>query len=182
MTYLALLRGINVGGTNKISMPELKKVLEDDGFHNVSTFLNTGNVIFSADDQTAEALSRQLEKIIQQKFQLTIPVLIRTFPELEMVVQAIPESWSNDQKMKCDVMFLWPDADSADILTSLPASQEFEEVLYVPGAVIWKIDREFVTKSKISKIVGTKLYKQMTVRNCNTARKLLKKMKAETKS
>ncbi len=93
---------------------------------------------------------------------------------MEKLVKAIPTSWVNNNEMKCDVMFLWRDIDNKDILEKLPFDTTIEDVRYVPGAVLWRIDRDKVTKSKMFKIIGTKLHQHMTVRNPNTVTKLLR--------
>jgi uncharacterized protein (DUF1697 family) len=80
--------------------------------------------------------------------------------------------------MRCDVMFLWEGFDRKDILTELKIKPEIEDVVYVPGAVIWRIDRSNVTKSRLFKNIGTDLYKGMTIRNSNTVRKLAEMMES----
>jgi uncharacterized protein (DUF1697 family) len=89
-------------------------------------------------------------------------VLIRDLPAIKRVTKALPDTWTNDANMKCDVMFLWEGFDRKD----------------VPGAIIWRVDRSNQTKSGMIKIVGTDLYKGMTIRNCNTVRKLAEMMEA----
>ena len=83
-----------------------------------------------------------------------------------------PTDWSNDESAKCDVMFLAEEIDSPDILARLTIKPDIDEVRYVPGAVLWRVERPKATRSGMLKLVGTELYAQMTVRNCNTARKL----------
>ncbi len=78
--------------------------------------------------------------------------------------------------MKCDIMFLWEHMDKPNILKQLTIKPEIEEVKYVSGAILWRVDRTSVTKSGMMKLVGTELYRHMTIRNCNTTRKLLELM------
>ena len=80
--------------------------------------------------------------------------------------------------MKADVMFLWSAIDTPDIIESLPITDGIDTVIYAPGALLWSIPRNLQTKSKMVKLVGTKLYTQITVRNVNTVRKLAMKIKA----
>jgi uncharacterized protein (DUF1697 family) len=176
MQYVALLRGINVGGNNRVDMRQLKTCFEHLGLSNVKTYINSGNVIFSDTTYTSAQLVSKLEKEIEQEFGLVVKVLIRDLPNLNKVVQALPDHWVNDDTNKCDVMFLWKNIDSPKILDELPIKKEFEEVKYVPGAVLWCIERKNINKSRMLKIVGTKIYKEMTVRNCNTVRKLVSLM------
>ena len=148
MRYVALLRGVNVGGTGMVKMAELRRVFESAGMASVSTYINSGNVIFTSDMRDPRRLTVLLEEAMQRHFGFEVGLLLRDAFQLRAVVEAIPAHWTNDQSMRCDVFFLWP-------------------------AVVWRVDRENLTKSGMLKLMGTPLYKKMTVRNCNTARKLL---------
>ena len=176
MVYVALLRGINVGGNNKIEMARLKSVFEGLGFQNVRTYINSGNVIFDSDLRDVLKLVVQIEAAIEKNFKLPIKVVVRDLPTILSTVDAIPETWVNDSHMKCDVMFLWQDADSEAVLDRLVIKPDIDDVKYVPGAIIWRVDKPLVTRSGMMKMAGTQLYKQMTIRNVNTARKLAKLM------
>jgi uncharacterized protein (DUF1697 family) len=171
-TYVALLRGINVGGNNKIEMAKLKQTFERLGFLDVKTFIASGNVIFRADSADQAALAQKTEAAITADFGLSIGVLLCDLKKMRNLVQEIPSAWQNDKTMRCDVMFLWPEVDNERVLEQLPFNSAIEDVKYFPGAVVWRIDRENVARSRMSKIIGTKVYRQMTARNVNTTRKL----------
>lgn len=179
MIYVALLRGINVGGKNKVDMKALKAVFEDVGMQSVTTYINSGNVVFSSRARNRKTLAAKLEEATADHFGIAIKVLVRDLGQMRSTVGAIDPGWVNDREtMKCDVMFLWNEADTPDTVDDLTIKPGIDEVLYVPGAVIWKVDAANVTKSGLMKLAGTPLYKQMTVRNCNTARKVLALMEA----
>lgn len=177
MIYVALLRGINVGGNNKVDMKELKKVFEEAGMSSVKTYINSGNIIFTDADQRKAELSVILEAAILAHFNLAIKVLVYGFDDFQRIAASIPAGWSNDKDMKSDVWFLWEEADKAPVLEELTIKPEIDEVKYVPGAVLWSVGKEHVTRSGMSKVVGTRLYKLVTVRNVNTVRKLLELMR-----
>lgn len=181
MVYIALLRGINVGGNNKIDMKLLKKAFEQVGMKSVITYINTGNIIFTDNVHSKTEISHILEEAIHKNFGLQIKVLVRSIDDFKKVMHALPESWTNDQQMKCDVMFLWDDVDDESVLDQLVIKPEIDTVNYVSGAIIWSVDRNNVNKSGMQKIIGTKLYKQMTVRNINTTRKIYELMLASEK-
>lgn len=164
---LALLRGINVGGNNKIDMARLRTVFTELGCERVRTYINTGNVLYAGSPGRDH-----IEAAITTTFGLRIPVLVRDRPAIGSICDELPAEWVNDQAMKCDVMFLWDDIDDPSVLDRLPVREDIDEVRYVPGAVIWKVDRDVLTRSGMTKLVGTALYRSMTVRNCNTVRKL----------
>ncbi|HEX5671228.1 MAG TPA: DUF1697 domain-containing protein, partial [Acidimicrobiia bacterium] len=171
-----LLRGINVGGKNKVAMPRLKETFEAVGLTDVTTYINSGNVIFKEARRKPATIVLALEKAIEKDFGFPIRVLIRDLPAVKKVIRALPEAWTNDQKMKCDVMFLWKEVDRKDIVKDLTVKPEIEDLVYVPGALIWRVDRPAITRSGMLKMVGTDLYKAMTIRNCNTVRKLAELM------
>lgn len=178
MVYVALLRGINVGGKNKVEMKQLKAVFEEAGMTSVRTYINSGNVIFSSTMRVRARVEDLVEEAIAQRFGFKIDVLVRDIKSMRRVVEAMPGHWTNDKATKCDVMFLWDDVNRSSIVKQVQFKPEIEDVRYVPGAVIWRADRENVTRSGYMKLVGTPLYKRMTIRNCNTTRKLLELMEA----
>lgn len=175
MKYVALLRGINVGGKNKIDMKQLVVAMSEAGFDEVSTYINSGNIFFRADDPEIK-LTKKLEQLIHNKFGLDIKVLLRNKENIEEVVRSMPTNWVNDNNMKCDVMFLWDKYNNESVLAQLRVKPGIDEVKYVHGALLWKVDRENVTKSGMMKIVGTELYRNMTIRNCNTVRKIKERL------
>ena len=178
MVYVALLRGINVGGKNKVDMKRLKGVFEEAGMTSVRTYINSGNVIFSSTIRARARLVGLLEKAVASRFGFKIDVVVRDIKSMRAVVDAMPSHWTNDKTMKCDVMFLWDEVARPSILKQLQFKPEMEDVRYASGALIWRVDRQNVTRSGMMKLVGTPLYKRMTIRNCNTARKLLQLMEA----
>jgi len=178
MVYVALLRGINVGGKNKVDMRQLKATVEEVGLTEVSTYINSGNVVFKSSSRNRAELVARLEAAIKESFGFPVSVLLRDRAAMQKVAKALPNGWTNDDVMRCDVLFLWRDFDRASIIDDLPIRPEIEDVFYVPGAVIWRVDRVNQMKSRLSRVVGTPLYKGMTIRNCNTVRKLVEMMEA----
>lgn len=172
MKYVALLRGINVGGKNIVSMQQLRAAVEQAGMKNVSTYINSGNVLFEDSGHTVTELKEIIEKTIESTFSIPVTVMIRSQKDIQAITKTLPDTWVNDDTMKCDVIFLGSDIDSSDVLEKISVREGVDTVKYVPGALLWAIDRKNVTKSHLTKLVGTSVYKQMTVRNSNTLRKL----------
>lgn len=172
MMYVALLRGINVGGKNKVDMKKLKLAFEDAGMSSVVTYINSGNIVFADHIHLKEQLAPMLEKAIYRHFGLQINVLIYSVGEFQEITEAIPKNWSNDSQMKSDVLFLWQDVDGESVLDGLPTKPEIDSVSYVPGAILWSVDRDQAAKSGMVKIVGSSLYRRVTIRNVNTVRKI----------
>lgn len=169
MRYVALLRGINVGGNRKIEMKRLKQTFEDLGYKNVSTYINSGNVIFESEDDV-KTIRTTVESELKNKFNDNFPTLVKSVNDLKNIVKNIPKNWKNNDEQRTDVAYLFEEIDDEKTLEELPIKKNFIEVKYIKGAIIWNIKRENVTKSHLNKIIGHKLYKFMTMRNVNTAR------------
>lgn len=172
--YVALLRGINVGGNHKVEMQKLKTVFEKLGFADVSTYINSGNVLFGS---RAIPKALDIEKVLQKTFGFSIPVVLRDAASIAKVAKAIPAGWDNNPEVKTDVLFLWDEFNKKSSLGLLAPHPEADELKYVDGAIIWKINRKLHTKSGVRNFIGTPLYKHMTARNVNTVRKLVQLMK-----
>jgi uncharacterized protein (DUF1697 family) len=172
MRYVALLRGINVGGKAKVDMKKLRKTFARRGFEDVVTYINSGNVVFSAGRVGRTVLGARIEGAITEDVGFPVAVTLRTGKELATLLDAVPASWVNGTSMKCDVYFLWPEIDRPSVVDQLPHDPAIEDVRYVKGAVIRRVDRADAARSPMTKIVGTDLYRQLTARNINTVRKL----------
>ena len=172
MTYVALLRGINVGGNNTISMARLKVAFEELGFGAVRTYINSGNILFDTDDADESELVGRIEEAIFAIFALRIPVVLRSRPQLEAVVRATPKEWTNDTSMRTEVMFLWDEVDRDAVLDEIMFNVDVDRLVYVPGAVVWNVLRSDIAQSKLRNLIGTRVYKLMTGRNITTVRKL----------
>lgn len=172
MRSVALLRGINVGGNHKVDMKKLKAAFEAMGFTGVKTYINSGNVIFEHKKQTPRTLAENIQPFLKKIFGFEINVVVCEESVLKHIAESIPSSWENNEHAKTDVMFLWEGINNKSILEKLKIHTDVDRVTYVPGALIWNIHRKDFSKSGMSKIVGTLLYKQMTIRNVNTTKKL----------
>lgn len=171
MIYVALLRGINVGGNNKVEMKKLKATFERLGFTNVVTYINSGNIIFEESTKAKNTIVAEIERTIKQDFQLEIKVLIRDLENIEAICRELPASWVKNEVMRTDVMFLWEEFDTPDVVALLPVNPA-DNVKYSSGAVLWNVAGKDYSKSGMAKLMGTALYKNMTVRNVNTVRKI----------
>lgn len=139
MKYVALLRGVNVGGNGKVPMVQLKQVFEQTGMERVSTYINSGNVIFVS-QLSIDQLVPMLEAALQTAFGFYIKVLVRSHRSMQAIIKAIPSDWANNAIMKCDVMFLDGSVDNANIVRQLTPNLTVDHLLYVPGAMLWSVD------------------------------------------
>ena len=173
MDYIALLRGINVGNSVKINMKELKMLFEQCGFLNVSTYINSGNVIFKSNDKK-NSITENIEKALHITTGNEVKILVKTKTEMIKIANTIPDDWQNNNDQKTDVAYLFESIDNENIIDELPIKKEYIQLIYVKGALIWNVRREDYNKSYLNKIISHKVYKDMTVRNVNTARYLAK--------
>jgi len=175
--FVALLRGVNVGGNNMISMKSLKESFEVMGFINVSTYINSGNIIFQSKEDDPRKLEKKIEQMLSSDYQLESKVVLRSLPEMEKLVKTLPQNWGDNSDWRFNVIFLRHSIDSEKILDELPANSDIEEVLYRPGTLLWSVQASEANRSKFVKLSSRKNFKDMTVRNLNTTRKLYDLMK-----
>ena len=172
MTYVAFLRGVNVGGKGIVSMAAIKDAVAALGLSDVRTYINSGNVIFSTGASNAQKLTGRIEKALEEHTGMAVKLLVMDHKTLKKMVDAIPPSWVDDKTMRTYVLLLWRELDDRTILDRLPIKPGVDELRYVPGAVIWRVDRENVGRSQMNRLVGTPQYKKITIRSANTMRKL----------
>jgi len=175
-SYVALLRGINVGGNAVVSMKDLKTCFERLGLQDVRTYINSGNIIFNDSRSDMPRLTRVIESGIKAHCKMDIRVVIKSQKDLAAICRKMPRDWVTDKVMRTDVMFLWDEVDTPEMIAAIPVNPQVDRLLHVKGALIWNITREDYGKSKVPKMLGSRFYKNMTARNANTTRKLLELM------
>lgn len=168
--FAVLLRGVNVGG-RKVSMSELKSVVEKQGFGNVSTLLQSGNVILSS-DLPAVKIEPLLEKVIGEKFGYVARVFVYPMKTLQAIVKHYP--FGNDPNFQHYVIFL--KAIDPHDLANMPHDRSLEALEPGKGVVYWKVRKGYTIKSTFSKqLVKTAYKNRHTVRNINTLNKMIVK-------
>jgi uncharacterized protein (DUF1697 family) len=179
-TYLILLRGINVGGKNIVSMAALKKRLEDLGFSNVSSYIASGNVLL-ASDKHANEIKNLIETDLVKSFKLDselIKVLVLTRKQLQAIIDKRPKGFGDQpDKYYSDAIFLM-DIDTAQAMPVFNPREGVDKIWPGDGVVYSQRLGALRVKSRLSKIVGTPQYKSMTIRSWNTTTKLLKLLEA----
>jgi uncharacterized protein (DUF1697 family) len=175
--FVALLRGVNVGGNNIISMRALKESFEKSGFTQVATYINSGNVIFTTKELDARKLEKKVEQILSKDFQLDSKVVVRSVSEMAKLVESLPESWTGDSRYRYNVMFLRHTIDSEKILEELAAKSGAEQFEYRQGALLWSAEVSELARTSMQKLSSRKVFQDMTVRNLNTTKKLYELMK-----
>jgi uncharacterized protein (DUF1697 family) len=178
--FVALLRGINVGGNNLIRMSSLKTSFERIGFTDVTTYINSGNIIFRAKDGDARKLEQKIERMLEREYKLGCKVLVRSFAEMAALVKSLPKKWNGDECWKYNVIFLRHSIDSKSVLDTLNAKAEIEEVIYRRGTLLWATKVSDAKQSVWVRLPSKKIFQEMTVRNLNTTKKIYELMKEQS--
>ncbi|MCB5950466.1 DUF1697 domain-containing protein [Enterococcus sp. BWT-B8] len=172
--YIALLRGINVGGKNKISMPVLRTVFEELGFSDVVTYINSGNVVFSSVIQDEVELIKKCEEVILERFKLTIPVAVISADDLAEAMENAPEWWNTDKESVHYTIFVLSPIRVEEIYAGAgEVNPEFEQVGHHGNVIFWSAPLKTYSKAKWSKIARSSVNSHVTIRNANTVNKLL---------
>lgn len=175
--YIALLRGINISGKNKISMAELKTGFAEAGYTAVSTYLNSGNVAFDSDAEDKGSISENIMAMIKDRFELDIPVLVILQEELAYILANAPKWWESDDKDIYDnLIFMFPSVDYDRLYSALGEPKaEYERVYNYKNAVFWSFVRKDYRKTNWwAKTAREAVGSEITIRTASTVRKLLK--------
>ena len=170
--YIALLRGVNVGGKNKIAMAELKQGFEALDFADVRTHLNSGNVAFSGEEGE---LSARIQAMIREHFGLDIPVLVVARDWLEDVLRDAPEWWNRgDKEIYDNLILVLPPTTAGDVAEKLgEPTADLEQVCVREGAIFWSFDRKNYAKCNWwKKSASPGIGECITIRTANTVKKL----------
>ncbi len=171
--YIALLRGINVGGNNTIAMPVLKALFEQEGFSHVKTYINSGNVIFTSDLTSVSELRMRCESFIEQILGLQIIVNIVDAGSFKEALKHSPSWWDTNPASRHNAIFVIPPATADDIIASIGETKpEYEQVSAYGSLIFWSVPIQNFSKTRWSKLVANKAYSSITIRNANTTKKL----------
>lgn len=171
--YVALLRGINVGGKNKVAMADLRKEFEHLGCRNVSTYIQSGNVLFESDAARAE-LERDVEKVLERHLESAPVVVVRTHRQMQGVVAKAPDGFgAQPTTFHSDCIFLKDPLTPAKAMRVVSLRDGVDEAWTGTGVLYFARLSAERTKSRMGKIVGTEEYRSMTIRSWQTTTKLL---------
>lgn len=180
-THVVLLRGVNVGGKNKMPMAGLKKCLEELGFSNVTTYIASGNVILES-DKGADEIKARIEKALPESFELDdefIRVLVLTRDQFKAVIVNKPDGFGDQpEKYHSDAIFLMG-IDSAQAMPVFKPREGVDKVWPGDGVVYSQRLSSQRTRSRLNRIMESPEYKFMTIRSWSTTTKLWKMLNEE---
>ena len=176
-TYLSLLRGINVGGKNIIRMADLLDCFEAEGFRDVVTYIQSGNVIFRAPSSGLKALTNRIEKMLAAAFDYEASVVMRSRKQMRAVVADAPEDFgAKPDVYRYDVIFLKAPLTAATAIENVPARPGVDEAWAGSGVLYFSRRIDLASRSYLSRLASMPVYQRVTVRNWNTTTRLLELM------
>ncbi len=171
-TYVALLRGVNVGGKNKLPMRDLAAMFEEAGCREVRTYIQSGNVIFEASSAAAGRTPERISAAIRERFGYNIPVVVRSAAEMAAVVVGNPFVERGCETKALHVGFL-AESVGAERLATLDPNRSPPDEFHVRGREIFLYCPNGVARTKLSNVwFDSRLGTTSTMRNWNTVRKL----------
>ena len=174
--YMALLRGINISGKNKVVMAELKKEFESLKFEDVKTYLNSGNVIFSSREENSEKITKQIEEMLKKNYDFKIPVFVIEQEKLKDILEHAPTWWGSDDKAIYDnLIFIIPPLSFKEVFEEIgDAKEDLEKIQNYNDVIFWSFSRKDYQKTNWwSQTAKTNVSKKLTIRTANTVRKIV---------
>jgi uncharacterized protein (DUF1697 family) len=178
-TYLALLRGINVGGNNIIPMARLVESFTGLGHVNVKTLIASGNVVFQATKTDLRKLEQTIEQRLTADFAYDAKVVVKSHAEMAAIIDGLPKGWQRPSAAhRYYVIFLRHGVDRPGLVDELEPKAGVEVLTYRPGVLFWQAKISALTRSNVARLTQRKIYADVTIRNLNTTKKLAALMAA----
>ena len=172
--YLALLRGINVGGKNIIKMSDLKECFKDLGFADIFTYIQSGNIIFRTNENNKILLIDQIEKALTTRFNYDSKIVLLTHQQVRTIVKTAPPEFGKLPAMfKYDVIFLRNGLSPNDIINRIKIKENVDAVFVGNVTIYFSRLISRLTQSKLKNVITLPEYQNMTIRNWNTTKEIL---------
>lgn len=180
--FLALLRGINVGGSNIIKMADLKKCFESLGFSDVITYIQSGNIIFNCRTEDKNKIMSSIEKGLSKRFSYDAKAVVVSYNDLKYVVKNAPNDFGKDSsKFRYDVIFLKEPLTARAAMKSVTVKEGVDNAYEGKKVLYFRRLIAKASQSYLSRIISLPIYKSMTIRNWNTTTKILSLMENAVK-
>jgi uncharacterized protein (DUF1697 family) len=177
--YVALLRGINVGGANVIPMTALRASFEALGLLDVTSFIQSGNVLFRSKPADASALASRIERALSKEFGYTATVVLRSHAQMKTVVRRAPDGFGASPHLyRYDVVFVKEPLVPRTVVTTISTREGVDTAEAGSSVIYFSRLIARASQSHLTKLVSMPVYKQLTIRNWNTTTKLLTLMDA----
>jgi uncharacterized protein (DUF1697 family) len=171
--YVALLRGINVGGRNKVAMPALRAAFEDRGYRTVRTYIQSGNVLFDS-NSPPKSLEGEIEGMLESRFGFPLVVVVRSHDQLRNVVDRAPEGFGESpETYHYDAVFLKAPLTGEQVMRIVELRDGVDQAWPGRGVLYFRRLSAALARSRMSRIITTPEYQRMTIRSWSTTTKLL---------
>jgi uncharacterized protein (DUF1697 family) len=171
--YVALLRGINVGGKNLIGMPALKARFEAQGHTDVVSYIQSGNILFSSNEPAAVLVAR-IEADLSKAFGYDASLVLRSKRHMHGVVNRAPDGFGTRPALyRYDVLFLKPPLSAPEVMELVAIRDGIDQAFAGNGVIYFSRLIRRATQSYLNRLVSMPIYKRMTIRNWNTTTRLL---------
>ena len=175
MEYVALLRGINVGGKNKVVMSELREQIAAEGFGHVRTYINSGNLLFEAEgDAPRENVAQAVEDLLARHYDFPIRLALLTAQDYLAELHSLPDWWHGEVARR-DALFYTRGLDRDHVRERIEAMELGDEAVYFgEHAVFWgKFDeKRFLKTAYHKRLLREDFYRQVTIRSGSTVEKI----------
>jgi uncharacterized protein (DUF1697 family) len=180
--FVALLRGVNVGGKNLIKMTDVKACFEDHGFGDVTTYIQSGNVLFGSSETNVTELTRRIERMLSGTFDhYAATVVLRSQRQMRAIVDGAPRGFGQQPSAyRYDVIFLKAPLTSKTFMKSVTTREGVDEAHAGQGVLYFSRLTSRATQSYLGRIISLPMYQELTIRNWNTTGKLLALLDATT--
>ena len=177
--YVALLRGINVGGKNPIRMADLRACFERHGFEDVTTYIQSGNVLFTSSGSGTARLTERIERMLTASFDYEASVVVRSRAQMRAIVDGAPEGFGADPgRYRSDVVFLKPPLTSKAAIEQVSTRDGVDRAWAGTGVLYFERLAARASQSRLTKLVSMPIYQSMTIRNWATTTELLRLLSA----
>lgn len=171
--FVALLRGINVGGRNPVPMADLRQAFESAGHREVSTYIQSGNVLFESESPRA-SLEDELEEMLERRLGMDLVVVVRSLRQMRSIVRSAPAGFGDEPgRFHSDVIFLKSPLTPKGAMRVVDLREGVDQVWPGTGVLYFARLSERRVQSKMGRIAGTPEYKLMTIRSWSTTTRLL---------
>jgi uncharacterized protein (DUF1697 family) len=182
VTYVALLRGVNVGGKNPVAMPALADCLAAEGLRGVLTYLQTGNAVFRARRQPEGDLALHIERALAARLDVRTRIVVRSLPQMKRVLATAPAEWRRDSTLRRNIAFLTHGVTAAEALEQVELKEGVDAAAAGDGVLYLATVMQAVTKSRLRNLISKPIYGDLTIRSFTTCERLLAMMQESSES
>ncbi len=169
--YVAFLRGVNVGGKSLIKMTALRKAVEEFGFRNVSTYLQSGNIIFESDLRTEDIASR-LKSALTKSFGIEREIVLKAKEELDVILRKIPEEWVEEDDLRRYLAFAVEPKTADDVMKEIKPKRDVDFVKGWDGVIYMSTKMSGISRTGFSRLACKEIYNYITIRSYSTIQKI----------